>query len=292
MTGATDLERDIGALETGRAFTDLSSWRLIRVDGADARRWLGDLVTADVASIESEACRRSLLLGPTGRIRADMWIVAERNGFILLQPPDQPDPVDALLAPYTLSSDVRLQDQSNDRALLAVDGTVGRIAGTSASRPSVLGSGANLTTSRSEVGTIREALIDRGPAEADPRAVEVLRIRRGTPRMGADFDTESLPAEAGLEEVVDFTKGCFLGQESVAKVRNLGHPPRVLRHLLARAAVSSFDPVLAGSGQAGRVTSAAPGREEGTTALLARVRWEAADSELTLADGSPLVPLA
>ena len=62
-------------------------------------------------------------------------------------------------------------------------------------------------------------------------AVEVWRIRAGRPRMGADFDRTAIPAEAGLEALIDTTKGCFLGQESVARVRNLGHPPRVLRHL-------------------------------------------------------------
>ena len=51
------------------------------------------------------------------------------------------------------------------------------------------------------------------------------------PRMGVDFEPGALPAEAGLERAIDLEKGCFLGQESVAKVRNLGHPPTVLRHL-------------------------------------------------------------
>ena len=65
----------------------------------------------------------------------------------------------------------------------------------------------------------------------DERAFEIWRIGRGDPRMGVDFEAGALPAEAGLERLIDVTKGCFLGQESVAKVRNLGHPPTVLRHL-------------------------------------------------------------
>ena len=56
------------------------------------------------------------------------------------------------------------------------------------------------------------------------------RILRGDPRMGPDFDEGALPSEAGLDATIDATKGCFLGQESVAKIRNLGHPPTVLRH--------------------------------------------------------------
>ena len=62
----------------------------------------------------------------------------------------------------------------------------------------------------------------------DDRAYELWRIARGDPRMGVDFEAGSLPAESGLERLIDMTKGCFLGQESVAKIRNLGHPPTVL----------------------------------------------------------------
>ena len=69
-------------------------------------------------------------------------------------------------------------------------------------------------------------------------SLEVWRVRRGAPRMGVDFDEGALPAEAGVEDTIDITKGCFLGQESVAKIRNLGHPPHLLRHLSSEAAVA------------------------------------------------------
>ena len=68
-----------------------------------------------------------------------------------------------------------------------------------------------------------------------PTPLEAWRILAGRPRMGADFDDgDSCRPRPGLEGAIDATKGCFLGQESVARVRNLGHPPRVLRHLQGR----------------------------------------------------------
>ncbi len=112
--------------------------------------------------------------------------------------------------------------------------------------------------------------------------------------MGIDFGTGALPAEAGLERLIDVTKGCFLGQESVAKVRNLGHPPTVLRHLRCDTHVTAGAPVSAADGgsagtEVGRITSAAPTRDGGTV-LIARVEFQAAGVPLNASDSSPLFP--
>jgi folate-binding protein YgfZ len=110
--------------------------------------------------------------------------------------------------------------------------------------------------------------------------------------MGADFGFGDLPAEAGLERVIDLTKGCFLGQESVARVRNLGHPPTVLRHLTARAGIVPQTPVLDDSGAVvGRITSVAA-RRDGRSVLIARVSWAASEGALTARGGAGLVHMA
>jgi tRNA-modifying protein YgfZ len=99
-----------------------------------------------------------------------------------------------------------------------------------------------------------------------------------------------VPAEAGLDALIDAGKGCFLGQESVAKIRNLGHPARVVRALRSEAEILAGAEVWAGGGAVGRITSAAPG-SGGGTASLARVSWAAAEAPLTTADGALLAPL-
>ncbi|HEX2266939.1 MAG TPA: hypothetical protein VHI97_01890, partial [Actinomycetota bacterium] len=78
------------ALLTGRAFVDLSSWRKIAVTGSDAFRWLNDLVSADLTGLRSGQARRSLLLSPTGQVRADFTVLAYPEGLLLLQDPAQP----------------------------------------------------------------------------------------------------------------------------------------------------------------------------------------------------------
>jgi hypothetical protein len=120
-------------------------------------------------------------------------------------------------------------------------------------------------------------------------ALDVARIRRGDPRMGVDFDAGALPAEAGLGSAIDEKKGCFLGQEAVAKVRNLGHPPTVLRHLRSAVEVSRGASVHTPGGVVGTVTSAAPAADGGWI-LLARVGWEAAEAALETPGGTPLTP--
>ena len=96
--------------------------------------------------------------------------------------------------------------------------------------PSILGEGEDIVVASGKpAARERERLVASDLAEVGWDAREVWRIRHGQPRMGPDFDEGSLPSEAGLDATIDATKGCFLGQESVAKVRNLGHPPTVLR---------------------------------------------------------------
>jgi len=103
--------------------------------------------------------------------------------------------------------------------------------------------------------------------------------------MGSDFGEGSLPAEAGLDALIDSGKGCFLGQESVARVRNLGHPARVVRHLTGTGPARPGDPVFASGAPAGEITSATG---NGEVVVIARVSWDAARASLTFADGRTL----
>jgi tRNA-modifying protein YgfZ len=266
MTTATTEPWDqVDALDEGRASVDRSHDRILRVAGTDARRWLGDLVTADIASMRPGSSVRSLLLTPTGRIRADMWIAQFDDAFLVVQSADQSEAVLEVLRPFVLSSAVTLEDAT---------GTV---------------SAAFVPARQTIVTHPVDRSDDRGSTPVDERAYELWRIGRGDPRMGVDFDAGSLPAESGLERLIDLTKGCFLGQESVAKIRNLGHPPTVLRHLRTPASVRAGAPIHDGDGAVGTVTSAAP-RRAGGTVLLARVPWRAADVPLSTGGGESLIP--
>lgn len=255
------LEREVALLDEGRGCLVPSDLLAVAVEGGDAGTWLQDLVTADVLALGPGTAVRSLLLGPTGRIRADLHVLREREAFLLLQALDQPAPIHELLAPYVLSSDVALRVRSAPD-LIAVPARGGW-----GFRPSGV----------------------EGFEPVSEIALETWRIRRGMARFPVDLDEDSLPAEGDLDDgiVIDRAKGCFLGQESVAKVRNLGHPARTILGLRAGGPVYAGDTVLAEGSEAGVVTSVET--PDGTGAVIVRVRWAARDAELRTAGGVPLL---
>lgn len=273
-TATTEPWERVDALDDGRGFVDRSGEHTLVVRGADARGWLGDLVTADVATLGRGSSRRSLLLTPTGRIRADVWIAQiDDDAFVVLQTRDQPEPMGDLLRPYVLSSAVGLEDATDVLSVLLYPG-----------REEIV------TVPREDLIARKRAMAERGTVLVDERTYEVWRVERGDPRMGADFEAGALPAEAGLERLIDMAKGCFLGQESVAKVRNLGHPPTILRHRRSETVVAVGAPVHEGGEVVGHVTSAAPGRRGGSV-IIVRIEWRAADAALEAADSSPFFPV-
>jgi tRNA-modifying protein YgfZ len=281
-------ESELAALEEERAFLDRSAWRKVRVTGGDSVTWLGDLLTADIAGLEPGRGCRSLLLTPTGRIRADVQVARRDDDLFLLQAPEQPEHVGLALSTYVLSAVVSLEDRTNDLALFTVPGRAASLVGIhGATEPSSVGPGIDvLVDAGKPAWRLVEACIAAGREEAGGDADEVWRVRRGIARMGPDFDERSLPAEAGLEATIDSEKGCFLGQESVARVRNLGHPPRLLRHLHGPGRIAAGEAVFAGTSAVGEVTSAAPDRQGST--VIARVRWDAATEPLTVSGGRSL----
>jgi folate-binding protein YgfZ len=272
----------------GPVFAELSGMRVVWVGGSDARRWLGDLITADVAGLSPATGRRSLVLSPTGRIRADVHVAAAADGFRLLQWMDQPEPVDKVLAPYVLSSDVVMEDRTSTLSIVAVLSPDAEPP-PGATSPSIAGDGFDAAIERATVSAFTATLERQGIARADPDRLDTLRVLRGSPRLGVDYPAGALPAEAGLEETIDLTKGCFLGQESVARVRNLGHPPTVTIHARVDGTAAPGDRILTDGETVGSVTSVALDRNGGTV-VLGRVRWGAADAVLRLGEGTRLQP--
>lgn len=299
------------ALEAGRAVVDLTRWRKVLVSGRDAAGWLNDLLTADLSGLRPGRARRSLLLSPTGRIRADVLVARLPRGFLLVQAPDQPSGIDGLLMPYLLSSDVRLDDETDGLALLALPSASGGPAGGGGRppggpvtegwhqySPSCLGAGFDLVGPAGRLGEALEAALaapphrrrpDQGRVLVGEAAAEAWRVRHGRPRFPIDLTPDSLPHEADLGDAVAFGKGCYLGQEAVARVRNLGRPPFLVVALRAEGPAAEGERVLAGEEEAGLITSAAD-LEDGHTAVIARVRWQARERPLRTAPGVTLHP--
>lgn len=276
-------------LAAGRSFADLSYWRNIAVTGSDAAGWLNDLVSADLADLRPGGAAQSLLLSPTGRVRADFTVAMQDDAFVLIQDPSQPRPIDELLAPFVLSSDVSLEDRTEELALFAFPGlaVAPSASGGEVSSPTCLGGGRGVDLITPE--DRREPLLQslgESFARAGNEDVESWRIAAGIPRFGVDVFEDDLPQEGGLDEAIAFDKGCYLGQEAIAKVRNLGHPRRLVVPLEAEGAVSPGEPLEANGADVGEATSVA--ETGGRTLVLARVKWEAREGPLRTGTGVPL----
>jgi folate-binding protein YgfZ len=281
---------ELEALERGDAFVELEDAHVARVSGGDARAWLHDLVTTDVESLRAGDARPSLLLTPTGRIRAQFEVACVVDDvFELIQREPFEAAVATTLSPYVLSSDVDLAATS--LTVVAMPGVRAEDprmpVATAVVAPSILGGGCDLLLEREELGTVRAALAAAGLEGLPEGVAETRRIRRGDPRFAFELDAESLPAEAGLDEppVTDRSKGCFLGQESVARVANLGHPTRTLLRIRSERELARGEPLVSAGDPVGAVTSA-----DGTVGL-ARVAWKARGLPLETAAGARVEPL-
>jgi folate-binding protein YgfZ len=280
----------VEALVSGRGFVDLSSWLKVAVTGSDALGWLNDLVSADISDLAPGDARQSLLLSPTGRIRAEFTVAALDGTLMLLQDPAQSSPVDALLAPYVLSSNVELEDRTDELALFAFPGltTAPDTPVMAVSSPSCAGAGVDVFAPAMDHDSVLTSL-SSAYTRVEPKDVEAWRVEVGMPRFGVDALEEDLPQEGGFADAVSFDKGCYLGQEAVAKVRNLGHPRRTVLHLAADENVAAGDVVVAEGEQVGQVTSAT--RSDGHWRLLARVRWASRARPLATSSGARLTPV-
>lgn len=287
MDNATAIE----ALASGAGFVDLSSWRKIAVSGPEAVAWLNDLVSADISDLGPGRARRSLLLSPTGRIRAEFTVAVPDGSLLLLQDASaQPSGVDVLLAPYVLSSDVEMVDRTDELALFAFPGrsTTPETPAMAVSSPSCTGAGVDVFALAEAHDSLLTSL-SKAYTRVEPAELEIWRVGVGIARFGVDALEEDLPQEGGFADAVSFDKGCYLGQEAVAKVRNLGHPRRMVLHLEADDVVSAGDAVMVDREQIGHVTSAVA--SDGHWRLLARVRWASRNGAFRTASGARLTPV-
>ena len=237
----------------------------MRVAGPDAADYLQRMVSNNVESLAAgEACP-ALLLTPKARVIAPVvvWRRGEQD-FLVLTEPELGDVVRALLTRMRLRAQCEIELEEHASVL-------------------VFGDGAAVGFATDFPGAVEAVDAEVAPTLA-PQELERRRIEAGVPRWGREIDERILPAEAGLDAThVDFGKGCYPGQEPVARLHYRGHPNRALR-VLELERVPDYDAELVLDGKAvGRVTSAAQ-RADGTVVALAYVRTEVpADAQLALA---------
>jgi tRNA-modifying protein YgfZ len=304
---APSLDRDYAAITGGAGVIDRSARGKVDVTGADAADYLQGQVTNDVLALSAGQGCYAALLDPKAHIAADMRILSAGPADVWLDTePDSLDTVLAHLRMYKIGRQVEVADRTAERALLSLLGPASAdvaarlagvrppeaehawleaaVAGTEV-RLVVTGAGVDLLAPVSARDALWSAVLEAGAAEVGAAAAEVLRVERGIPRHGVDMGPENLPGEAGIvERAVSFTKGCYIGQEPVARMYHRGRPNRSLRGLRLETAIPAGEPLFAGEREVGRLTSAVESPRLGPIGL-AIVRREVASGDRLTAGG-------
>jgi len=216
----------------------------VAVSGPEAGEFLERMVSNEVVSIEPGEARQALLLTPKSRIVAPLRVVREEPQSFLLV-------TDAALAETVASTLLRARFAA--KCEIEVKPYRGYLR---------LGVGEGFRNDDYGVEAWESWTEDEREA-APAEELEPLRVAAGTPAWGKELDETILPAEAGLDGThVSFTKGCYPGQEPIARLHYRGRPNRRLRVLEVEGA-SPGDEILLGEKAVGRVTSAVPGRALG-----------------------------
>jgi folate-binding protein YgfZ len=259
MSTTSNIEEQYRALREGCGIAVLS-WRGgFELLGADRHRFLHNYVTCDVKGLAPGSSAYGFFTSPQGRILSDALLLAQEERLQVEVDRDQVEPMMAHLRKFILVDRVEIRP---------IEGLtpVAVIAGSGPQAEEVLG--ALAVQPRSLMGAPAwtvwtadpEALAARG-VRVGSEALDILRVEAGIPRFGRDFGPDNFPQETGIEEAVSYTKGCYLGQEVVARIHYRGGVQNLLRGLVFDDPANPADTAEAGvqilhdGREAGRATT-------------------------------------
>lgn len=281
---------------------DRSARGKLLVSGPDAAEFLQGQITNDVEALDSGEGHHAALLDRKGHIQADMRVLRlEAGEFWLDTEPEALEALQSHLEMYKIGRDVQVANLTTERTIVSLIGPRSvEIAGTAAlpayagERATVHGvpclvvgtpEGLDLIAEAGDAERLRANLTAAGAVKVDPRAAEILRIEAGRPRFGAEMSSAIMPAEAGIvEDAVSFEKGCYIGQEPVARLHYRGRPNRQLRGLALSAPIEAGSPLLLGEKEVGRVGSTCVSPTRGPIGLAIIRREAEPGAELTVGE--------
>ncbi len=263
MAAATDtVLSGYRALTEGCGLVDRSERGKLALTGPDAKTFLQGQVTNDVEGLEPGRGCYAALLTPKGKMLGDLRVLDLGDELLLDTERSALQELFNMIRRFKLGSELELRKRTLEMGLLSLIGPEARtVAGAEglgraehdnlraelAGRPVVLVAtdlGVDVFTQVADTDAVREAL--DAPVVAEEIA-EIVRVESGRPRYGVDLDDGVIPQEAGLNErAVSFTKGCYVGQETVARLHYRGKPNRHLRGLRLSDPAERGTDILAG----------------------------------------------
>ena len=302
------------ALKEGAGLVDRSDRIVLRLAGRDPIGMLGAVLTNEVPKEANRGVYASLL-NPKGRVQTDLRVLKSGEDVLVDTEPEGAGAAREILGRYAPFSRVEIEDLSlragswdilglygsrahelldnlhlteHESAEIEVGDKKVLAAGVAAPAP-----GFDLLGPEEALQAVREHLKRAGAEPASPEAYETARVEAGLPRFGADITPENFPAEAGiLDRAVSFSKGCYPGQETVAKMYYRGRPNRTLHRLeIEGPPTSPGAPILQEEKHVGTITSIAPLTIDGRTLALGYLSRNTKEDALLSAGEATVLPV-
>jgi folate-binding protein YgfZ len=239
----------------GAGLIDLSERGLIRVSGSEATMFLNGLVTNDMKSLAESRWMPAVFPTVQGRLIGVVRIVRMKDGFLIDTERASHDAVLKTISRFTMAGDFKVTDVTDESAIVSLQGKragevvekvlntivtdlprngVNEHEGVTIIRAThTAEDGFDLVFDATRAAEMREALQDAGATPVDQETFEILRIEAGIARFGRDMDETNVIPELNLEDAVSYTKGCYVGQEIIVRIKHRGHPAKKLVGLKA-----------------------------------------------------------
>jgi len=286
------------AATEGCALVDRSERGKLALTGADAKDFLTGQVTNDIVALTPGTGAYAAFLTPKGKMRGDLRVLDLGDQLLLDCERSVLQDLFDTIRTTMLGRDVQLHKRTLQLGLLSLIGPrAAQVTGTQPGAPEhtcrrdgdtvvvATDLGVDLFFPAERLEAVRSRAVAAGAVGVDRAVAEIVRVESGRPRYGLDLDSTVIPQEAGLNErAVSFTKGCYVGQETVARLHYKGKPNRHLRGLRLSAPAPTGTPLLLGEREVGRLGSSVVSPRLGPIAL-ALVRREASPgAELAAGD--------
>jgi len=278
-----DTTDEFRALLDGAGVYDLSWQAKLVLSGEDRVRWLNGMVTNNVRDLALNHGVYSYVLNPQGRNLGDLVSYNRGDHLLITTDREQAPKLTEVFDRYIIMDDVEVENISDKLAAVGVAGPkASAILQTAGSEVAALASGevsdlvwqgVGLSVARSvlplmdgyeiwstaeNLGRVWDALVSAGAKPVGSEALELYRMARGVPRYGIDLRERDLPQETGQQHVLNFAKGCYVGQEIVERIRSRGNVHRIFAGFEVQGEPPvAGNKILAGGKEAGEITSAA-----------------------------------
>jgi aminomethyltransferase len=245
---------DYWVLRRGAGWLDLSERSRLLIRGADRKRFLHGQVTNDVNRLQTGQGCYAAIVTAKGKIESDVNIYCLEDALLLDLEPGLTEKIAARFEKYVIADDVQIEDASQQFAMFTVQGA-------EVSPPPHVG-GYTFKNSRGarrgfDVFVPVGEKIDLPGKRCAEEALDIVRIEAGIPRFGIDMDDTNLAPEAGIEaRAISYTKGCYIGQEVISRIRTYGQVAKALHGLRCDSLPKKGDKLFLDGKEVGYVTSA------------------------------------